>query len=510
MIPRPTGNHTEPRVPGFVPAIVVSISLAAVIHALLLLKGFYSATLDESGRTLDAYNWVKGNTPLATVWLPFYKVIVGGALTVVPDLVVAPRVVSFLFGIGALGAIVWLARVLFSNTTTTLLTGLIAAVLPQRVVLSIAPLAEIMFISVMTLAMGFLARWLLLGRQRDLWLSAGLIAVGSSVRYEGWIFAGVFALWLLLLSVRKTGNSAVNLVPAAGAILVSFSFVGFWVLLHLVENGRPFGFIADTTGRYVLIHGDSLSSLLLNNPLTQFVLQNAWTLNILGVFSLAFAVRQRAIFTIAALVPFAALLAVSLVALLGKGMPTHGFWRIPALWSVLLIPFTANGIASLLDAPHRLKKLRTIAGVAILACLLGLCMKGTLAMTGRSAFSRDDLAVGRFVQREFSQSTRPHRVLIESDIWDYVNVMIASQHPEWFILNSGFDPTEHKDPLLAAEAPFDATKLQQMDVALLVFRREDYTDYLNGRPGIRKLSAFGPWTVYALLPENPTGPFDMK
>lgn len=500
--------------PGFPPAreeapssglrvsIMMSTFLASAIHLLLLFRGFYSATLDESGRTLDAYNWVHGNETLATVWLPFYKIIVGGCLLIAPDLFVTPRVISFVFGVAALCAIIWCAQVLFNNRATTVLTGLIAAVFPARAVLTVAPLAEIMFIAVLTSAVGFLSRWLFVGKQRDLWLSAVLLAVGSSIRYEGWIVAGVFALLVVVLSVSRSTMQKVSPQTGVGAILVSFSFVVFWILLHLLEKGRAFGFVTGTTGRYTLIHGDSLYSLLWNNPLAQFVFQNAGTLNIIGVLSVVRCLRRDLSARAAASFPFVALVLVSLVALLGKGMPTHGFWRIPTVWSVLLIPYTADWFGSRVDLSRELKGFKTFAMVAVLVCLLALCLFGTFSMTEHSAFSRDDLAAGRYIHSQLVQSPGPHNVLIESEIWSYVNVMVASQHPEWFILNSGVDPTEHRTPLLDPDKAFDPAALRQMGVTLLVFRREDFKDYLGTKAQVKGLEEFGPWTVYA-FPSSP-------
>jgi hypothetical protein len=36
----------------------------------------------------------------------------------------------------------------------------------------------------------------------------------------------------------------------------------------------------------------------------------------------------------------------------------------------------------------------------------------------------------------------------------------------------------------------------------MVFRREDYTDYLEGRTEIQRLEEFGPWIVYAFSPST--------
>lgn len=488
----------EQHLPGLTASTAISLSLASLIHVLVLLRGFYSATLDESGRTLDAYNWVHGGEPLATVWLPFYKIVVGAALLVFPDLVITPRVVSFAFGMLALWAVIWFAQILFHDRTTTLLTGFLAVVFPPRVVLTVAPLAEIMFIFVMTLATGLLARWFSTGKSAHLWRVSILFAIGSSIRYEGWIFAGLFAVYVVLFLPGSLDAKVVSRSVAAGVALVAVSFVAFWVLLHIVQTGRALGFVGDTAGRYARIHGDSLSFLLLNNPLSQFALQNIWTLNVLGVLSFAPWLRRNPSRRVVTLLPVVALLLVSMIALWGNGMPTHGFWRIPTLWSVLLIPFTANWFVVRLNSPPGQATLQRIVSLGVLACMVVLCLRGIFTMTEHSALSRDDLAAGRFVSSRLIAQPDSHMVLIESDIWSYVNVMIASQHPERFIFNSGFDPVAHGEPILDPEAPFDGARLRQMGIALLVFRREDYKDYLEGKGDVKKLEEVGPWTIYSL------------
>lgn len=477
--------------PSFLCSVVVWVLVAAVIKGLLLLRGFYSATFDESGRTLDAYTWYRSGGSLATVWLPLYRLITAGALSVIPDLIIAPRLVSFLFGLLALGAVMKLAEVLFHDRTTTFFSGMIASLFAPRVVLTVSPLAEIMFIALVSLAMCFLVRWFTHRRSLELWLAGIFFALGSSVRYEGWIFAGLFAFGLVLMRRRSSIDRYLSIGVAMGIISVSISFIVFWMILHYVEHGDPFWFISATTNRYVLMHGQR--NLLWNNPLPQFIVQNATTMNILGCLALNSYLRRHIPERTAAFLPIVALVLISLVGLIGKGMPTHGFWRIPTLWSLLLVPFTASWFTTNLKA-HA--KVRGTVTVLLLILLIVLSIKNIYSMTEHSALSKDDIAAGCFIRSQFSQLPEPGAVLIESDIWSYVNVMIASQHPERFILNSGFDPTEHKDPILNPDLPFNAGELQRLNVSLLVFRREDCRDYIEDTVHATLLKEFGPWAIY--------------
>jgi hypothetical protein len=497
---------------GLTTSFVLSTIVASIIHVLILLRGFYSATFDESGRTLDAYNWIRGSEPFTTVWLPFYKLVVGGTLLLAPDLFVTPRIVSYVFSIASLCTLIWFSHVLFKNQTTTLLTGLIGALFPPRVILGIVPLAEIMFMVAVTVGLAFLAQWFSSGRNRYVFLSAISLAIASSIRYEGWVFVVVFIAAVLFLSISNPNGRNVSSRTTFSLFLISSSFMMLWVVLHFIQHGRALGFVSDTTGRYALIHGDSFALLLSNNPLTQFGLQNLWTLNIIGVLSLRAFTRRNIHNSALILIPIFSLLIVSSIALWGKGMPTHAFWRIPALWSVLLIPFTAHWFATQFLHRKHSAILTRVGLIVLLLAMLALCMRGIFSMTEHSAFSANDLASGHFVNEQLLKQVPPgsQKVLIESGIWSYINVMVASQHPELFVLNSGFDPVAHEEPLLNPDKPFDASGLQQLGLGLLVFRREDYKDYLESSTEIRKLQDFGPWTIYAFVSQQASFPSQRK
>jgi hypothetical protein len=383
-----------------------------------------------------------------------------------------------------------------------MVAGLIGALLPQRVVLSVAPLSEIMFITAITLAIAFLVQWFSAGRRKDILLSATLFAVASSVRYEGWVFAVLFAALAIFKWLRPMDGRKLLFADARDPILIAISFMALWVTLYFIQHGRPFGFVAETAARYTLVSGDTFERSLLHNPLAQFAIQNVWTLNILGLLSLRLFMRQNVHSRTLVVLPALALLVVSAIAFWGKGMPSHGVWRIPSVWSVLLVPFTAQWFTARLSSLDSSAKLRTAVPACLLVAVVALCVKGTYTMTEHSAFSRDDLAAGRYVQAQLSADTpgNPDKVLIESGIWSYVNVMIASQCPEQFLFNTGYDPVTPEEPLLNPDEPFDEGMFKRMNVGLLVFRRDDYRDYLDARRVIKRLEDFGPWTIYAVNP----------
>ena len=55
--------------------IIAIVLLFIVFEYLLFHNGFFAISLDESGHTLEAYDWFKGNGQLFSGWLPFQKIV---------------------------------------------------------------------------------------------------------------------------------------------------------------------------------------------------------------------------------------------------------------------------------------------------------------------------------------------------------------------------------------------------------------------------------------------------
>ena len=110
--------------------IVFAIASAVCLNTELVMKGFYGISADESGRTLDALQWISRGTPISDVWLPFHRIVVGLGILLFHDLFITPRVISFLFGLSALTAVIWLAHELFHDRRITCLTAIAGRILP--------------------------------------------------------------------------------------------------------------------------------------------------------------------------------------------------------------------------------------------------------------------------------------------------------------------------------------------------------------------------------------------
>jgi hypothetical protein len=251
--------------------------------------------------------------------------------------------------------------------------------------------------------------------------------------------------------------------------------------------------------------------LLAQNALVQFLIQNALSLNILGFAALAGLARTHRRVRALTWVSGGALLLMSVLSILGKGLPSHNFWRIPAVWSALLVPFTAWWIAGLARRPPprqplpRPRRLDRRAAGALALVLLAFSFQ-SVRMTERSRFSREDRQAGQYLAAQLGAGAPAARILIDSSDWSYLNVVVASQHPDAFECNSGPDPNRPLEPVVSPRTPPDPSRLAARDIRFLAVKAAPLKDEVGRLPGAARLRDFGDWTIYELRgkPAPPT------
>jgi len=473
--------------------------LTSLLQIWVYSRGFYSVSADESARTLDAYHWALGETPALGSWLPFHTWITGSALRLWPDLFWTPRIVSFIFGVLVVCSIAWLSHELFQSSHITVLSGLLGCLFPPRVVLSAVPLAEIMFIFLIVAGSAAFAHWLRANQARHALLSLLCFALASTVRYEGWIFAGVLLSHIVYAFFK--GSRKLEKGTVLGAFVVLSTFPIYWIGLYGIETGNPLGFMTSTTDRYVLRFGNSLATLVSVNVLTQFIYQNLITLNILGILSLACLSLRNSHTRSWSSVPAIALVLMSGVSLAGKALPSHSFWRIPAVWSILLLPFTAHFALRFSGDLLKRGKWKNVLAVPAVLLLVGMFLVQTQKSTQTSGFTVDDLHAGQYIDEiaNTRSGSGTLRVLVDSSSWAYLNVEVASQHPDIFVTNSGGDPLQPQKAVIS-ETEIDRASLMASGAELLLFSKQEYKDILERDGESTKLKDFGSWSLYNYAP----------
>jgi hypothetical protein len=473
--------------------ILASIILAITIHLGFLLNGFYGISADESGRTLDAYTWLKTGSPQSDVWLPFHRLIVGAGLLVWNDLFIVPRIISFVFGLVALFAMIWMAHELFRDNKVTIATVILSVLFPPRIILGVIPLTEIEFIAFILVGLVFYVRWLRIKNNWQLIITAVCIGVSTTIRYEGWIFATVFALLLMIKREYRRSMFARSVMGYVVLLLIGV-FPLYWTAVAFQETHHVLGFASSHADRYQrAFHIDTLK-IIWHNPVTQFIYQNGLSLNMIGMIPLVqffrFDKQKREYL----LLPAAAMLIFTLVLLTGAGFTTHNPWRISALWGCLLVPFTAYWIVQHI---RRHEKSNVVKRYGILV-LVFVAFVVQLAWLSRAPeFNSSDYLVGKFLKQELPHSTQ-QKILIETPNWNYVNILVAANAPDLFVLNTGFDPYTPSEAMLNTNAIVDVQQLTQKGIRFLVFQSPLMLSQEQIK-NIRQQYHNPRWTVYELL-----------
>jgi len=231
-------------------SIAAIVILFFIVEYNLLSKGFYALSADESGHTLEAYDWYKHGGQLFSIWLPFHKVINGIALNVHHNLLITPRIMSGIFGLLTLLSLIFLTHNLFENKIVAILTGFLAAIFLPITVFSILPLIEIYFFFFIISSIGCFLLWLRNKKNIFLWLTIVFLSLGTTTRYEAWIFA-IFLFVIIAFQIfksNKTTSQKAILILTITVIISAFPL--YWIYMSTVANQEVGGFVSSVTSRY--------------------------------------------------------------------------------------------------------------------------------------------------------------------------------------------------------------------------------------------------------------------
>ncbi|HVN48558.1 MAG TPA: glycosyltransferase family 39 protein [Bacteroidota bacterium] len=471
-------------------AIFASGLLALTLQLGLLLNGFYGISADESGRTLDAYTWLKTGTPYSDVWLPFHRIVVAVGLFLWNDTILVPRIISFVFGCVVLLAIILMAHELFHNHRVTMVTAFLAALFPPRIILSVVPLTEIEFIAFILVGLIAYIRWLQSKKPWQLVATSACIGIGTTIRYEAWIIAVVFALLLLTKREYRTLVFTHSIFGSVLLFLIAI-FPLYWTAIKFQETHRILSFASSHADRYQRVFHIDTMKIIWHNPVTQFVYQNGLSLNLIGMLSIVpcfrFDRQKRAYL----LLPIIALFIFALVLLTGAGFTTHNPWRISVLWGCLLLPFTAYWMVQYI-AHHETSNIVKRYGVLM---LVGVAFLVQLLWLSRAPeFTSSDYEAGKILKKELQQSSQG-KILLETPDWNFVNVLVAAGVPDSVIFNTGFDPYEPAGAVLSTKNVVDVERLTRLRIHLLVFRSPLLFSQAQARR-VTQLYHTPRWTVY--------------
>ena len=228
-------------------AFISVIAFILIVYAIVLACGFTSVSDDDYGRVFLAADWVSKSYifPDGGVWLPGYTLIIGSALKIYYDLFIIPHLIIFLFSLIALFMFYLLTKNLF-NAQVALLSILIVGLLPFYVYLSLTPLAEMIYFLLIISFLYFFLLWYERCQDRLLLISASLLTVATTVRYESWLFAACFCLYLGLRWLSAVRSTHAFHLPWLLTIAMVSLFPCLWILRYSLMSGHPLLFMAET------------------------------------------------------------------------------------------------------------------------------------------------------------------------------------------------------------------------------------------------------------------------
>lgn len=478
-------------------AFLVLAATAAAQYTLYQ-RGLYTKSGDESARIILAREWMEHKTRLQPeIWLPFPKYLTGMALEIHDDSMTAPWVANGIAGIllvPALGALAW---ALFRQRTIALFSMVLGACFGPRLAIAAVPWSESLYCLALLLALTCFARWLTTGRARYLWAVLICTFLSTGTRYEAWLISACIGGACIALLARDASRRRVyKFLASAGVVLAVAAFPLFWIGLWHVGSGHALGFLSASGNRYIeLANKEHLFSKTFQDSMaSQFLWQNGTSLNLLGSTAAIGLGRRPGLVRTWLIVPASSFAIMAVVSAAGLGLPSHNFWRIPVLWSLLLIPFTAYWAIE--QAPNfgGTAWYGRLASRAILSVILvGVFLIQAGEMTRKSDMDALDAEAGQavrgFLAREGDGGLT--RVHIQGGRYHNLHVAVASGHPRAF-LNPWHTSGEGSGKLL------DISALRARGVGLIVLTRQEW-DGLQGE-GLRVSFENARWIVAECLP----------
>ena len=475
------------------------VLFSVVLNIILYYAGFYSISADESGRTIHAYKWIKGNYEGIPTWLPFHTIVMGLGLKIFPDLFFTPRIIISIFGVLAFASFIWLTHELFKDRYITLLSGVIALFFPSRVILSSVPLSESIFFFFVFTGIAFFTRWLNSNKNHLLFLSALAFAFSSSVRYEGWLFSASLVFVLIFFKWLKTEEVKTKTIIIT--CLIGLIFPVYWFIYQSGGADNPFHFFYDVNKNFERALGTSFFSILKHNYLTRFIHHNLIYLCFPGVIASFYLflrngkIRKWMSLILISFIP------LILISFTGRGIPTHNIWRIPELWNILLIPFTAYFIKNLDSFEIKyLKNLRKGAvPLIIIVMLIYYSFHIFRYIDDEHHFSKEEFRVGRYLEQNLIEAEPNSKILIEIPDWSYLHIVAASNHPENFIKSSeGGDPRLIRDPSITDSSRIDLAELTDKNIGFILVKSQELENKIQHNPFFKEIKKFKEWILYEI------------
>ncbi len=130
--------------------------------------------------------------------------------------------------------------------------------------------------------MVFYMRWIRSARPSALLAASACAALGTTIRYESWIFVFVFLL-LLVIRFGIAKNDFHAMVARSACLLLTCAFPVYWIIDSYRDYHVFLVFVSSHSQRYSHVAPKTFLKLIWRNPATQFIVQNGVSLNLIGM-----------------------------------------------------------------------------------------------------------------------------------------------------------------------------------------------------------------------------------
>lgn len=341
-------------------AILKSVVWLGVIGGILL-RVYFTFTNnpvtygnDAAARLLQAKEWyIEPNyIPGNLIWLPLYYPLV---LMLVPlgfDTLMSSKIITLMLSVFTIPVFYSAAKKIF-NTTTALVATLFLAINPFHVLYSSFAMSENLFLFFVVTSFFFLVKFIDKNNNKFILLSSVFINAACMIRYEGWILAGMFPLYLF--SLRKDVRLSVlyfigNTLLAIIYCLVSYTTHEILIYGVYIASADVQADLATRKNHLQHIYSRFSSELVF--PVWQYILLVAsiiysavkrYKLSYLFVWMVLFSISAFKVFT-------------------GSSQP---FWRYFSFTLIMLLPYSAHFIAQLVK-----NNKNVLSGILLSAILL--------------------------------------------------------------------------------------------------------------------------------------------
>jgi hypothetical protein len=249
-------------------------------------------------------------------------------------------------------------------------------------------------------------------------------------RYEAWIFAFFILALFVNEIVQSERTSSLKLLLIISAVILIVSFPVYWIYLTTITSDNSTGFVSSVTNRY---HEGNFIIEIKNNVLYKFLQINISSLNIIGLASILYLFKMHITVKKFAIIFFSTLITFSMLSFFIKAMPTHHYWRIAMIWSVLLLPFTVYWLYHLIEN-LRATPINKYLFVIFFIVLIYFFYSQTSTYTSKSYLTNDDYNVGEYLNSITTENDSKIYIMKDgADKWRFANILVTSQKPDLFI-----------------------------------------------------------------------------